>query len=138
MESKETGCNVLHTWIKVLESFKLSPQQKIQRCDSLWKIDFMFSNYLFYNFSYKCTINFFYFLFLIFYYLKLKKKKTTTTTTITINTINYATLSPFDFDFNSSLHTHCSSPSDKTLNSCCLSLAQPLFRSLSLSLATTK
>ena len=59
----------------MLESFKLSPQQKIQRCDSLWKIDFMFSNYLFYNFSYKCTINFFYFLFLIFYYLKLKNKK---------------------------------------------------------------
>ena len=59
----------------MLESFKLSPQQKIQRCDSLWKIDFMFSNYLFYNFSYKCTINFFYFLFLIFYYLKIKKKK---------------------------------------------------------------
>ena len=70
VESKETGCNVLHTWIKMLESFKLSPQQKIQRCDSLWKIDFMFSNYLFYNFSYKCTINFFYFLFLMFYYFK--------------------------------------------------------------------
>ena len=32
----------------------------------------------------------------------------------------------------------CSSPSDKTLNGCYFSLAQPLFRSLSLSLATTK
>ena len=56
-ESKEknisTGCNVLHIWIKMLESFKLSPQQRIQRCDSLWKIDFILSNYLFYKLSYK-------------------------------------------------------------------------------------
>ena len=63
----------------MLESFKLSPQQKIQRSDSLWKIDFMFSNYLFYHFSYKCTINFFFF----FNVLLFKKKKKT----ITINTI---------------------------------------------------
>ena len=48
-----TGCNVLHIWIKLSESFKLCPQQKIQRCDSLWKIDFMHSNYLFYKLSYK-------------------------------------------------------------------------------------
>ena len=75
------------------------------------------------------------FLFFVFNILlfKIKKKKTTTTTTITINTINYATLSPFDFNFDSSLHTLCCSPSDKTLNGCYLSSAQLLFSSLSLS-----
>ena len=79
------------------------------------------------------------FLFFVFNILlfKIKKKKkkatTTTTTTITINTINYATLSPFDFNSDSSLHTLCCSPSDKTLNGCYLSSAQLLFSSLSLS-----
>ena len=54
------------------------------------------------------------------------------------HTINYATLSPFDFNSDSSLHTLCFSPSDKTLNGCYLSSAQLLVSALSLTLATTK
>ena len=45
---------------------------------------------------------------------------------------------PFDFNSDSSHHTLCCSPSDKTLNGCYLSSALPLFSSLSLTLATMK